>query len=129
MLLIYAILFILFEAISEGLIKKNCPNLSKVIFVWWLQWIIAFALFGVWFFFVALDFKGYYVPMWKMICGFVFVRLLIFDVAWNLSAGQQWDYYGTTKLYDRIMFALADWGWFMKCVAGAVGIVFLLGWS
>lgn len=48
---------------------------------------------------------------------------------WNLSRGVEWNYYGTTKLYDRVMYELAEFGWFLKVIAGAVGGVFLLGWE
>lgn len=78
---------------------------------------------------IALQFNEYFVPVVKMILGFVFVRFAIFDIAWNLSRGVEWNYYGTTKLYDRIMYELAEWGWFLKAIAGAVGIVFLMGWE
>ena len=36
---------------------------------------------------------------------------------------------GRQSLYDRIMFKLGGWGWFMKAVAGIVGVVFLIGWQ
>ena len=39
------------------------------------------------------------------------------------------DYYGTTKLYDRIMFELGGFGWMMKLIFGIIGVVFLMGWS
>jgi hypothetical protein len=125
MILLTAILFILTEAITEGLLKRH--SLCDFIFKGWMQWIIAIALFGIWFWF-ALNF-GQFIPISKLILGFVFVRFMIFDPAYSLANGQKWDYYGTTKLYDRIMTKLADWGTFMKIVFGIVGIVFLMGWS
>jgi hypothetical protein len=128
MILLYALLFILFEALTEALIKKHYPKLSEVIFKWWVQWIIAIVLFAVWFM-IAYNFDRYYVPTWKLILGFVFVRFLIFDITWNLARGVKWNYYGTTKLYDRIMTRLGSWGWFMKLVCGVVGVCFLMGWS
>ena len=82
--------------------------------------------FGSWFIW-AIHFDGYYVPTWKIITGFVFVRFALFDVIWNISRGVKWNYYGTTKLYDRIMFELAEWGWMLKAIAGIMGICFLLG--
>jgi hypothetical protein len=126
MILLTVLIIILFEAITEGLLKKH--HLAEFIFNWWMQWIIAFDLFCVWFLF-ALNYDNYYVPIWKILLGFVFVRFAVFDIAWNLSAGQVWNYYGTTKLYDRVMYYLGGWGWFMKGVLGICGIVFLLGWS
>ena len=127
MILLFTIFFILFEAISEALIKKRYPD--SFIFKWWVQWIIAFALFLGWFIW-AFNFDKYYVPTWKLITGFVFVRFAIFDIAYNLTSGLKWNYYGNTKLYDRIMAKLADWGWFMKIVLFApMGGAFLLGWD
>jgi hypothetical protein len=126
MLLFYAILFILTEAVTEGLLKRF--NKADFIFDLWIQWVIACFLFGVWCV-IAANFDNYYVPAWKLIAGFIFVRFLIFDIAWNIARGVKWNYYGTTKLYDRIMTELASWGWMVKFVLGVMGICFLLGWS
>ncbi len=123
MILLLAILFILFEAITEGILKRH--GLTEFIFLWWVQWIIALMLFAVWLLIVT-GFEND-IPLWKLICGFIFVRFLLFDTAWNLSCGVRWNYYGNKKLYDRIMISLASWGWFMKGVLGIIGIVFLLG--
>jgi hypothetical protein len=126
MLLFTAFLFISFEAIGEGLLKRF--GLLEEIFDAWNQRIIALLMFGVWFI-VSFHFDGYYIPVWKMITGFVFVRFLVFDVVWNLVRGVEWNYYGTTKWYDRIMYELAEWGWMMKIICGIISIVFLLGWK
>lgn len=123
MVLLLAIIVICFEAVVEGLIKRHSPAISEIIFKWWVQWLIAGGLFGLWLLY-ALQSD---IPVWKLITGFVFVRFLIFDYVWNLSRGVKLNYYGTTKLYDRIMFSLGSWGHFMKFVLGTVGIVFLLG--
>jgi hypothetical protein len=126
-LLITVLIFITFEAITEALIKMYRPKLSAIVFKWWLQWIIAIALFAIWLFAIALPFDKYYVPTIKLILGFIFVRFLIFDLAWNLTFGVKWNFYGTTKLYDRIMAELGGFGWFMKLVIGLIGICFLIG--
>lgn len=123
MVLLLAIIVICFEAVAEGLIKRYSPAVSAVLFKWWVQWLIAAGLFVLWFLW-ALQSD---IPIWKLITGFVFVRFLIFDYVWNLSRGVKLNYYGTTKLYDRIMTSLGSWGHFMKFVLGVVGIVFLLG--
>jgi hypothetical protein len=123
MILLTAVIIILFEAIGEGLLKRFRPD--SFIFKWWLQWFIAIGLFALWFFLC----DGYVIEVWKLIMGFVFVRFMIFDIVWNLSRGVKWNYYGTTKIYDRIMDKLGSWGWFMKGVLGIVGICFLMGWS
>ena len=125
MLLFTAILFIAFEAIAEGLAKRfNFAD--DFLFDAWVQWVIALLLFGVWFI-VSIHFDGYFVPVWKIVTGFVFIRFAIFDVLWNLSRGVEWNYYGTTKLYDRVMYELGEWGWMAKGICGLVGVVFLLG--
>jgi hypothetical protein len=126
MILILAILFICLEAIGEALIKKHYP--TSFIFKGWLQWVIAIALFLIWFV-IAYRFDKYYVETWKLITGFIFVRFAIFDLTYNLTAGLDWDYYGTTKLYDRIMYYFGGWGFFIKGILGICGIVFLMGWS
>ena len=129
MLLIYAIMFIEFEAIIEALIKRFSPKLSEVVFDNGVQWVIALVLFGTWMY-VALQFDAYYVPLAKMVLGFVFVRFLVFDFSYNIIAGNPINYYGTKKLYDRTMTKLADYGIFLKLfVFGPVGVVFLLGLS
>ena len=124
-LLITALLVILAEAISEALIKKRYPD--SFIFKGWLQWFISIALFGIWLFAIALPFDGYYVPTVKLILGFVFVRFLIFDFAYNLTSGLPLMFNGTTKHYDRIMAELGGWGLMMRIILGIVGICFLLG--
>lgn len=124
MILLYCFLFISPEAIVEALIKKHYPD--SIIFKWWIQWIIAIALFGVWFL-IALPFDKYYVPEWKLITGFIFVRFAIFDFAYNITSGLPLMFYGTTKLYDRIMAKLGNYGLMWKVIFGIIGTIFLLG--
>ena len=128
MLLIYALIFILAEAIGEGLLKRKNYSINEIIFDAWVQWVIALMMFGSWFIW-AIHFDGYYVPTWKMITGFVMVRFATFDVTINLAWGQKWNYYGTTKLYDRIMYELGSFGWMMKVISGIIGTIFLLGYE
>jgi hypothetical protein len=124
MILIYALLVIIIESVGEGLLKRF--GKAEWLFANWLQWVTAIFLFGLWF---IIAFNGYYVPVWKLITGFVFVRFMIFDILWNLARGVKWNYYGTTKLYDRIMAELGGWGIMMKVICGIVGICFLMGWE
>jgi hypothetical protein len=126
MVMLYAISFICGESITEGLILRHCPAVSDVLFLWWVHWLIAIGLFAIWLI-IALKCNKKYISVWKLILGFIFVRFLIFDVSFNISAGQEIFYYGTTKLYDIIMTSLGSWGYFMKLVCGTVGTVFLLG--
>jgi hypothetical protein len=124
MILLYALIFILGEAITEGLLKRF--NKAEWLFDNFIQWVVAIFLFGLWFI-IAYHFDGYYVPVWKLIVGMISVRFALFDVIWNISRGVKWNYYGTTKLYDRIMFKLSSFGWMMKGIFGIMGICFLLG--
>jgi hypothetical protein len=126
MILIYALIFILGESIGEGLLKRF--NKAEWLFDNFIQWVVAIFLFGLWFI-IAYHFDGYYVPVWKLIVGMISVRFALFDVIWNISRGVKWNYYGTTKLYDRILTKLGSWGYMMKVICGIVGIVFLMGWS
>lgn len=128
MILIYAIAIILIEAVTEGLLKRLNSPINEIIFDAWIQWVIALMFFGSWFIW-AIHFDGYYVPIWKIIMGFVFVRFLIFDVIYNLSAGNKWYYYGTRKWYDRTMYKLGEFGWMLKGISGIIGTIFLLGYE
>jgi hypothetical protein len=124
-MLLTALIFILFEAVTEGLLKRF--NKADWLFVNWVQWLTAFALFASWFVLVALPFDNYSVPIWKQVLGFIFVRWLYFDFIYNLFAGNRWDYYGSKKTYDKIMTALGEWGLMMKIICGIIGVCFLLG--
>lgn len=126
MILLFTILFNLLEAIYEGLYDRGKKVLSNI-----LELILkAGILFICLAWFGGYSFLYYHwppIPIWKVALGFVFVRFLLFDVAWNLARGVKWNYYGTTKIYDRVMAELGSWGWFIKVCFGIVGIVFLLG--
>ena len=126
MILLIAVLIISFEAIGEGFLKRF--SLAEIIFENWIQWLIALFLFWVWFL-IVINIDTRYIPTWKLITGDVFVRFAIFDLLWNIARGVRWDYYGTTKLYDRIMTKMGGFGLFAKVVFGIVGICFLMGWD
>ena len=128
MILYTALIVILIEAIGEGLLLRFGSTINEVIFDAWIQWVIALMFFGIWLIW-ALNFDGYYVPVAKMITGFVFVRFAIFDVAINLAWGVEWNYYGVTKGYDRVMYQLGSFGWMLKGISGIIGTIFLLGYS
>ena len=76
---------------------------------------------------VYYSWRDIFTGMIIILVGYVLLRFSIFDSLWNLFAGQKWNYYGTTKLYDRIMFELGGFGWMMKFIFGIIGICFLLG--
>jgi len=132
MILLFCILFILFEAITEGLLKRF--NKAQWLFNNYVQAVIATGLFIVWLFVFALPFDSYYVPTWKLITGFIFVRFLIFDPSFNLSAGLNINHIGTKKWYDKFLGLIRDmWGistiWFARIILGIIGVCFLLGIS
>ena len=125
MILLIVILLTALEAVFEGLkIRKKylASELTEFIFS-----VIIYGILIAWIWYVQPP--KYSLELWKLIIGIILVRFALFDVIWNISAGQPIFYYGTTKLYDRIMFKLGSWGWMMKAICGIVGIVFLLGWS
>lgn len=129
MMLLTAVSFIIAEASAEGLINQTQSAFRDFIFKGWVQLIIAVALFAIWFFAIALQNNPFYAPIIKIMLGFVFVRFGIFDLCYNFSAGQKWNYYGTVKFYDRIMSKLGGFGWFLKIILGIMGVVFLMGIS
>jgi len=128
MILLFTIVFNLLEAIYEGLYDRGKKVASAII-----EFILKAGIVTV----CLLWFSGYRfliyhwppIPLWKVFCGFGFVRFLIFDITYNLANGQKWNYYGTVKFYDRIMQKLGGFSWFIKIILGIMGVVFLMGWS
>jgi hypothetical protein len=131
MILLLAIFFILIQPILEAVQNAFKPEWNPIIRK--IGWIIRIAIGVIWFF-TCTSPEIYYVETWKLIVGYIFVAFMIYDTVWNLTSiicGKDisiW-YYGTTKWYDRKMTKLGSWGWFVKAIAGTVGIVFLMGWS
>lgn len=63
---------------------------------------------------------------WWYVAGYVLLRLALFDIVHNVSAGLPVLYLGDTKLFDIVMTKLASWGWFMRFIGGIIGITWLL---
>lgn len=63
-----------------------------------------------------------------IIIGYFLFRFAIFDSIWNLAAGQNFFFYGSTKLYDITMTKLGTFGWTLKGIAGFWGIAWMAGW-
>lgn len=124
MILLYALIVIFAEALTEGFLKRY--SIADWLFDIFIQWVLAIFLFGI-YFILAYNFNGYFLEVWKIIVGMILVRFALFDVIWNIANGQRWNYYGTTKLYDRIMTKLGSFGWMAKGILGFVGICMLLG--
>ena len=121
MVIIFVISWILLEALYEALYDNSKKPLSK-----------AFAGLTKLGILVALFYLDIEIPLWKLILGYAFVRLFIFDYAYNLIRGLKWNYIGsTTFIYDKIT-GWVDMMWgsssvlFLKFIFGVVGISFLL---
>jgi len=130
MLLLYATLFILPEAIFEGRLSLTQSSFRDFIFKGWVQFVLAVLLFAIWYLLIARNFDRYYVPDWQLICGYIFLRFGVFDLTYNLFAKKPWNYYGDKKWYDKVMVWFGGFGWFCKFTMFLpMGICFLLGIS
>jgi len=76
------------------------------------------------------------IPLWKIMFGYLFLRIGLFDLVWNLSAGKGIYYIGNTKLYDKFWGWLIDRGkvapvliWFVKFVLVCISIAWLLNYG
>lgn len=62
----------------------------------------------------------------RIVAGYIFLRLILFDIIHNISAGLPVFYLGNTKLFDILMTPLGSWGWFVRFICGIIGITWLL---
>ncbi|MDX9826071.1 MAG: hypothetical protein RBU26_14190 [Sphaerochaeta sp.] len=132
MILLTALIFILSEAIAEGLVKRNYPAVSDILFKWWVQILTAGALFLIWLL-LAVKIDEYY-PVIKLIIGYILFRYALFDVIFNVSAGLGINYIGSKKTYDKILSWIRDmWGigtiWFTRAIALFWAISWLIGYK
>ena len=120
-------LFLLIEAIFEGLRTGGHYLASEIVEVVYLAGItyMAFTWLNKLFIFKVPDIASFV----KVLIGYLLLRFALFDVIWNISAGQDLFYYGTTKLYDRIMTSLGSWGIMWKCIALVWGVAWLTKWG
>lgn len=122
--LLLALFLIVTEAVFEGLKTGGHHIASEMIEAVYLA-CITFGLFA-W----INSVKPFeYKPILKILIGYVLLRFALFDIIWNISAGQDWFYYGITKAYDIFMSKLGGWGWFIKIISGIWGVAWLLGWQ
>ena len=124
--LLLALFLILSEACFEGLRARGCLIASELVELVYLAGVslMAFGWLNRKYIFKEIKADRYIV----IIIGYFLLRFGLFDTAWNIAAGQSWDYYGGTKLYDRVMVQLGAWGWMLKGIAGLWGIAWLMGW-
>lgn len=116
-------IFLLLEAVFEGLRTGGHLLAAEIMEAGWL----AAVTYGLYSFINGHGFN--YKPILKAIIGYVLLRFALFDLIWNLSAGQDWNFYGTTKLYDTVMNSLGGFGWFLKFCSFVWGIAWLTKWG
>ena len=125
MILLFTILFNALEAVHEALYDNGKKLLSGIIEAVLKAMVVSIAL--AWFAGIHL-FDLDYIPYWKLLTGFVFVRFLMFDVIYNVTRGLPLLFMGSTKLFDRILSKVpASFLAFVRVVLGIIGICFLIG--
>ncbi len=107
-LLAIIILLTVLEAIHEGLVSRQegswVPGEIENI-----KLFIILSLIPVFIWYNGYD--DYLVQPWKFwslflpkyIIGWVCIRYALFDIIYNISAGNKWYYIGRVKLFDRLM--------------------------
>jgi hypothetical protein len=124
MIFLLAIFLILFEAIYEGLKTRGFHIASaSVEFVY--RAVITIGLI-LWVSDVTLFHSDHL--LWKSIGGYILLRFAIFDLIWNISAGQNIFYLGRTKLYDKYLSKVpVGFVWFIKIIVVLpVGLTWLI---
>lgn len=124
--LLLALFLILSEACFEGLRARGYLVASELVELLYLAGVTLMAIAWLNRKYILKEVKAdrYII----IIIGFFLLRFSLFDSAWNIAAGQDFFYYGETKVYDRIMIQLGGWGWMLKGIAGIWGIAWLMGW-
>jgi len=119
-------LFLLIEAVFEGLRTGGHLLAAELVEVVYLAG-ITFIMF-LWYN-IEFSFDTKIASFWKVIIGYILLRFALFDTIWNISAGQDLFYYGTTKVYDRFMASLGTWGWMWKGISLIWGVAWLTKWG
>lgn len=133
-----ALFLIVFEAVPEGLALGGHKMLAGMLEFVFLAVVIStmYAYFTQSYFGTSrynIKYSNYLERVfytqnnfWWYIAGYVLLRIAIFDIVLNVSAGLPVFYLGDTKLFDIVMTKLASWGWFMRFIGGIIGITWLL---
>lgn len=125
--LILALFLIIVEAVFEGLKISGHHIASELVEMAYLA-VVTFGLFA-WMNWTQINSFYERLSIVRVLIGYVLLRFALFDLVWNIAAGQDWFYYGITKAYDIFMAKLGGWGWFLKIVAGIWGVAWLMGWQ
>jgi hypothetical protein len=120
-------LFLLIEAVFEGLRTGGHLFASEMVEVVYRAGValMAFAYLNK----PVLEWDIYLRSFIKILIGYLLLRFALFDTIWNLCAGQDLFFYGTTKVYDRFMASLGTWGWMWKGISFIWGIAWLTKWG
>ena len=116
MILLTAILLILLEGIYEGLKTRGKHIASASVEFVFLALVTTLALAFISGRVTPFDYPD--IPFWKIMFGYLFLRIGLFDLVWNLSAGKGIYYIGKTKLYDKF------WGWLID--RGKIAMILIL---
>lgn len=113
MILIFAILLILLESVSDALALKNKTIAGLVLFMY--RAMVTLAI-GSWLMGYSIGTYGH--NPYFILGGYLLLRFAIFDFIYNLTAGLKLTYIGKTKLSDKF------WQWFFKKTKFPVGAFF-----
>ena len=124
--LLLAFLLIVLEAVFEGLKTAGLHHASELVEVVYLTVVTltAIAWLNKKYIFKEVKADRFII----ILIGYFLFRFAIFDSIWNITAGQNFFFYGSTKLYDQVMTKLGTFGWMLKGIAGIWGITWLMGW-
>lgn len=126
--LLVALFLIIFEAVPEGLAlggHKMIAGLIESIMIAGVVAIIYAFFTGFKYTYIVTHTIGEYL---FILVGYFLLRFGIFDIIFNISAGQEIFFRGTTKLYDIVMSRLGSWGWFIQFCCTLPGVAFLMEW-
>lgn len=124
--LLLAFFLIVLEAVFEGLKIAGFHHASEIVEFVYLVGVtlMAYAWLNRKYIFKEVKADRFII----IVLGYFLFRFSIFDSVWNIAAGQDFFYYGTTKWYDQVMTKLGTFGWMLKGIAGFWGIAWLMGW-
>lgn len=126
--LLIALFLIVFESVPEGLALNGHKMLAGMLEAVMLTGItvVIYAFFaGFRYTHASIHTVVEYL---FLLAGYFLLRFGIFDIIFNISAGQEVFFRGTTKLYDILMSRLGTWGWFIQACCVLPGIAFLMEW-
>lgn len=129
--LLIAFLLIIFEAVPEALCQRGNKTIAGVIEFFYRAAFTILLFAGpvaIWYF------SFYSTHYWYVISGYILIRFAIFDLIYNLVAGNVPFYIGTVKLSDKVQRVFFRWTKFspehfmfmVKLLTLIIGIVWIL---